>query len=109
MSPWARVLSTHRGPLAHDASFDPERVKDALSLALLACGLECKGHFEHRYRPFGVSLGRSGVNFMVVVHTWPEHGLATVDGRFLDQGVAQNWSTAVERAFGWVGVEQLLL
>ncbi len=34
---------------------------------------------EHAFVPYGLSVGRLGPRGSVMVHTWPEHGLATVD------------------------------
>lgn len=67
-----------QGP-AFAALDEPERV-GALAEALAGYfGVELPGCTHHRFTPQGVSCVRSGGAGFLVIHTWPEWGLATMD------------------------------
>ena len=40
---------------------------------------ESAGELYHQFSPYGQSWARFGVGRRVVIHTWPEHQLATID------------------------------
>lgn len=75
------------------ACFDvPEDVDLDAVFAVLGTGTAM---LQHRFTPHGESCSRAGQGRVVVVHTWPEHGVATVDvyGDAVD--------LAVLRELGW--------
>ena len=74
---WAQSALTLRVP-SHE-TFDPERVRDGIRTALDSAGLEAAGQFDFVWEPHGLSAWAFGDHFRLVVHTWPEHGLATLD------------------------------
>ena len=51
----------------------------------------------HRFEPVGVSIARIGASSSVVVHTWPERGVLTLDG----YGAASVGLPARVQALGW--------
>jgi len=53
----------------------PEATLRALVATLVPDGPSLR----HAFTPHGLSLARLGPSGSVAVHTWPEHGLATVD------------------------------
>jgi hypothetical protein len=53
--------------------------------------------WEHRFEPVGTSVARVGPEASVVVHTWPERGVATLDG----YGAASVDLRSRLRALGW--------
>jgi S-adenosylmethionine/arginine decarboxylase-like enzyme len=66
------------GPAFH-ALDEPVQV-GALAQAIAGYfGAELPGFAHHRFVPQGVSCVRSGSAGSIAIHTWPEHGLATVD------------------------------
>ncbi|MCB9675070.1 MAG: S-adenosylmethionine decarboxylase [Alphaproteobacteria bacterium] len=70
---------------------------DALVDALLPDGTTCTHHFE----PHGYSVVRLGTEATIAVHTWPERGIATVDG----YGAASSDLAARVAALGWAVLE----
>ena len=66
----------------------------ALAAALLPEGVES----SHRFEPVGQSVVRITDHSTVAVHTWPEKGVATVDG----YGDASVDLAARLTALGWV-------
>ncbi len=53
--------------------------------------------WQHRFEPVGVSIVRLGPRGTVVLHTWPERGVITLDG----YGAASDDLPARVRALGW--------
>lgn len=76
---WPRRLYTLVAPGPFSDSLDPV----ALGEALVGSARELEGEdvqlIVHRFEPQGVSLIVLGARVRAVLHTWPEHGRATLD------------------------------
>jgi len=104
-----QLVTADVGGLSALALDDGARLGDALR-AVHAVEGGAANWFEHRYALRGVSLVGSGSRFRLVVHTWPEHGMATLDlsspetsateqlRRYVDAVVALAGSDGVQRA-----------
>lgn len=75
---WAHHAFTLKAE-SFDASFDPDRLEIAIRAALDAAGLEAPATHVHRFEPQGFSFAAFGPALRVVLHTWPERGLASLD------------------------------
>jgi hypothetical protein len=73
-----QLVTADIGGLSAFALDDGARLGDALRAVH---GVEggAATWLENRYALRGVSLVGSGSRFRLVVHTWPEHGMATLD------------------------------
>jgi S-adenosylmethionine/arginine decarboxylase-like enzyme len=79
---------------------EPERVVQAVLQALLEVGLDPQGEHEHRWQPRGLTWCGWGKDFRLVVHTWPEHRLATID-LWTVRAKGEPLIRALELALGW--------
>jgi len=57
--------------------------------------------FRHRWFPHGLSLFGSSAQLTLVLHTWPEHGAASLDLFFSDAFDARQFVAQLTQASGW--------
>ena len=89
-----------RAPAKGHDTFQPDRVVDGIYGALEEVGLHASGDFDVRWEPYGLSTCVFGSGFRILIHTWPEHALSTLDvwvsGVRMEQLVR-----ALETSLGW--------
>jgi S-adenosylmethionine/arginine decarboxylase-like enzyme len=88
----------------HD-TFEPDRVLDGIHKAIEEVGLVAAGDFDVRWQPCGLSCGVHGKRFRILIHTWPEHALSTLDVWVQNVRIDAVIS-ALETALGWRRTEQ---
>ena len=76
---WSQNAVAFRAPAKEHVSFEPGGILDALKNALRAAELPISGVVERLWEPFGLSVIIHGPTFSLCLHTWPEHGAATLD------------------------------
>ena len=77
--------------------FAPDRVAAALA--------DCGEPWIHRWDPQGLSVVVLGDELRLVLHTWPEHGLATLD-ILAPPRRARAVATRLRERLGWERVER---
>jgi S-adenosylmethionine/arginine decarboxylase-like enzyme len=82
--------------LHRDLRTDLERVGPALHPVLAALGEAAHGTVT--FEPHGESLHARAGRCLLLVHTWPEHGRATVDVYGPDAAACRELADAVARA-----------
>ena len=98
----AQAAVTLRAPEENHSSFATQAVGDALRQAVLHAELEISGAFAFPYEPIGLSCGLHGPEFHVFLHTWPEHGMATLDLLVLGRTErAESVLRGIEARLGW--------
>ena len=75
---------------------------DLIARAIEEIGLAPIGELEHRWDPQGTTWCGWGADFALIIHTWPEHQLATIDLRGKSEAVI----IALELALGWRRIEE---
>lgn len=99
---WAQAASSLTAPTAHHHSFDPDHVIRAVDRATHQCALLIQNRFELRYEPQGLSYTVAGHELTLVLHTWPEHGVTSLDTMLLgNQARLRHLLSALERHTGW--------
>ena len=96
---WCHDALTMEAPSPHDPSLAPDRILRALEGATRFPGAET---FARRWQPYGLSVTIFSAAGRLVMHTWPELGLATVDVNLA--GARSEISQIIERlgrALGW--------
>lgn len=93
-----RVQVTHHIRATYRGARVDEQVEDAARAVLPQATDRV-----HRFEPHGVSWAATTPRAMLVIHTWPEHGLATVDYR----GTPLDLDAAL-RGIGWVPAARAL-
>ncbi|MBK8012546.1 MAG: S-adenosylmethionine decarboxylase [Deltaproteobacteria bacterium] len=106
-----RFFATLAAP-AFAETFDPSRVQEALRESVTRCGREVVTCHLHTYAPQGCSLVTQMTGGWIVLHTWPEVGLSTIDIVHAGSVRAATEATFVRRAaclfataLGWTVVE----
>ncbi len=104
---WAHHALTLRAPGVHDASFEPDALAELLRNAIAAAGLVAPVEHAHRFEPQGFSFVAFGPAVRVVLHTWPERGVATLDVHGpVEEPALRGLIDALFEASGWLVVER---
>lgn len=99
---WCQAAVGLTAPDSHHPSFTPDHVVRAVELAAQGSELLVASRFEHRYEPQGLSYCVAGHEFTLVLHTWPENGVASLDVMLLGTSArVRSLVTAVETHTGW--------
>ncbi|MFN7133319.1 MAG: S-adenosylmethionine decarboxylase [Myxococcales bacterium] len=101
---WNHLLATLEAPSPAHAGFAPDRLLQEVRGALADAGLLAPGEHAHRFEPQGFSFLGFGPEVRLALHTWPEHGLATLDLYAPDGGEAL--VASLVRRLGWRVREQ---
>lgn len=99
------VLCTLSAPAAHHPSFSPELIEGLLRATLETAEEQVVGIHAHRFEPQGFTLTVFGERCQVVLHTWPERALATLDVRAPRDELARVVLQAMGRELEWTCVE----
>jgi S-adenosylmethionine/arginine decarboxylase-like enzyme len=78
---------------------------DLIARAIDEIGLRPLAEVEKRWEPHGYTWCGWGVDFQLIIHTWPEHQLATID-LWLESAKSEPVIVALELALGWRRVEE---
>jgi S-adenosylmethionine/arginine decarboxylase-like enzyme len=81
---------------------EPEMIVQGILQALDEVGLRLLHDYRRRWEPKGLTWCGWGRDFRLVVHTWPEKELATID--FF--GASDESIAALELALGWRRIEE---
>jgi S-adenosylmethionine/arginine decarboxylase-like enzyme len=82
-----------------------EPAPDLVLQALAEMSLDLVGSYRVRWQPQGLTWCGWGRDFRLIIHTWPEHGLATLD-LWLSARKSEPVIVALELALGWRRVQQ---
>jgi len=77
--PWPRGLFTLVADQPFSSSLEPTHLREALARAMAEHAPGVVGLVVHQFEPQGVSLIALGPALRSVLHSWPEHGRATLD------------------------------
>ena len=83
------------------AHLDPALIQRAID----EIGLVPLAAVEERWEPQGYTWCGWGEDFRLIIHTWPEHHLATID-LWVDSGKSEQVIVALELALGWRRIEE---
>ena len=86
------------------AALDPPFVLQGIMRALAEVDLHRLGGFEERWEPHGLTWCGWGKDFRLIVHTWPEHQLATID-LWISGRKSEPIIRAIELSLGWRAIE----
>lgn len=75
---WQRVR-VELGGLGFDKIDDAEHLLDCLTRVVNQLDGEVKSTLLNKFQPQGVSVVVTSERSMVVLHSWPEHGVVTLD------------------------------
>ena len=92
---WSRLTLSAAGEL------DPGLVLQALA----EVSLDLAGDYRVRWQPQGLTWCGWGRDFRLIIHTWPERQVATID-LWLSARKSEPVIVALELALGWRRVEQ---
>lgn len=94
---WTHLAATLSAPSPFDRSLQPDRIEQ-----VELHGAEGKWAVVHLFQPHGASLLFLGPETRLALHTWPEHGLATLDLHLAaPKEEAERLCRSLERALGW--------
>lgn len=83
------------------AGFAPETVEGAVAVAFEETKTPRLSALSHRFEPQGFSVMVSGPAARVLLHTWPERGVATLDLHASGEAAALALMKALTRTLGW--------
>ena len=89
-------------------SLEPSLVVSGIARALTEVDLHPLGDLVERWRPHGLTWCGWGSDFRLIIHTWPEHHLATLDLWLLSKKT-EPVIRALELALGWRRAEEHVL
>jgi S-adenosylmethionine/arginine decarboxylase-like enzyme len=97
---WSRLTLRALGD-----TLDPSLVVQGIVRAMAEVDLHPIGDFTERWTPHGLTWCGWGNDFRLIVHTWPEHHLATID-LWSSAKKSEPVIRALEVSLGWRRVEQ---